>query len=509
MKKIAVILGMVVIFATCGQAKVNVVTKSLVMYPEKEMGKIVRVVFNTDDKGSFLFVIKDKNGNTVRTLSAGNVPAGQGFVEWDGKDFAGNTVNEGEYSVSIITGISWNIDETFGKNGSIGLETMEVKVTDPEKIIFKSAGEIKKISIGETEYYKTDNLAIAGPNYTVKDGIVQLNPTGGAKKDDVVKVEYYYPSFLENPWALDIDQEGNLYVLYRWQTESMKSPAVNLIKISPDGNRVITDFGSDGKIGPFTFHTSQVIVSEKEGKIYVAGSHDSGHGTGVFSLKTGAPFYSIGGYFGTGNPKTTFTPSGIALGPDTKIYIRFSAYDRTKEKDKGFLYTENPIAKRHSGYPPLIDNYWGPSMESSVPPDCFYASAYQSDIAKIKDTGTGFVELYYLSVPGNPVGMSFDRGTGLLYAALRTTTGEIAVIHDTGISLNELWRLRDKNLGPTHAVKIKGNNLYVIEDGTKPVGRILTGMEKVKIEPQGKNKITKYTLSFTEEKDVCRISVKK
>ncbi|HOK80133.1 MAG TPA: FlgD immunoglobulin-like domain containing protein, partial [bacterium] len=271
MKKIAVILGMVVIFATCGLAKVDVITKSLVVYPEKEIGKIVRIVFKTDEKGSFLFVIKDKNGNIIRTLSAGNVPAGQGFVEWDGKDFSGNTVSEGQYSVSIITDISWSIDESFGKNGSIGLETMEVRVTDPEKITFKLPGEIKKISIGETEYYKTDTLAIAGPNYIIKDGIVQLNPTGGAKKDDIVRVEYYYPSFLENPWAIDVDQAGNLYILYRWKTESMKSPAVTLVKISPDGNKVFEDFGSNGKIGPFPYHASQVIVSEKEGKIYVAG----------------------------------------------------------------------------------------------------------------------------------------------------------------------------------------------------------------------------------------------
>ncbi|MCM8817789.1 MAG: hypothetical protein NC913_09855 [Candidatus Omnitrophica bacterium] len=510
MKKICIFL-FVVIFVSMLQAKVNVITKSIVVYPEKEAGKIARIVFNTDTPGSFLFIIKDAKGNIVRTLSTGKINPGQAFVDWDGRDFSGNVVGEGEYSVSIVTGISWVPDEKFGKNGKIGLETMEIKVVDPEKITFKVPGEIKKITVGETEYYKTDNLSIAGPNYIIKEGNVQINPTGGAKKDDIVRVEYYDPFYLENPWALDVDEAGNLYVLYRWKTESMQYPATTLVKITPDGKKIVDDFGNGGKIGPFSGHASQVIVNEKEGRIYIAATHDSGHSTGVFSLKTGAFLYAIGGWFEGGkSPKTTRTPAGIVLGSDNKIYIRgFIAYDRTKEKDKGFLYGENPIAKRHSGYPPLIDNYWGPSMESCLEPDCFYASAYQSDIAKIKDTGTGFAELYHIYLNGSPVGMSFDTKTGLLFAALRTLKGEVGVLHDTGVSLNEMWRLKDNDLGPTHSVKIKGDYLYVIEDGISPVSRIFEAMKKANIEPLGKNRISRYKINFEQENDVCKVSVKK
>jgi len=514
MKKLVMFVYAVIVFSLASEAKVNVITKNLVVYPQKDVGNIARIVFDTDSEGSFLFLIKDSKGNIVRALPKAKIPAGQSYVDWDGKDFAGNFVSEGEYRVSIISGILWKIDDKFGKNGRIGLETAEFKITDPEKIIFKVPGEIKRITAGEVEYYKTDNLSIAGPNYIVKDGMVQLNPTGGAKKDDIVKIEYYYPCFLENPWTIDVDDAGNLYVVYKWKTESMKYPAGNLVKISSDGNKIVNDFGVNGKIGPFAGNYScQVLLNEKEGKIYIAGSHDSGHGTGVFSMNTGAFFYSIGGWFGGGkDPATTPFSSGISFGPENKIYIQpfsgFSAYDRTKEKEKGFLYRENAI-KRHSGYPPLIDNYFGPSMEKSFPENYFYAGLYQSDIAKIKDTGSGFVELYYAVVPGAPVGMSYDIKTGMLFAALRTVAGEIAVLCDDGLSLKEMWRLKDINLGCTHDVKLKGDSLYVVEDGISPGGRILQYMEKAKIDPKGKNRISKYKIIFEEEKDFCKISVKK
>ncbi|MCX7704994.1 MAG: hypothetical protein N2115_01885, partial [bacterium] len=151
MKKIFAGVALLMFWVLLCQAKIDLVTKSLTVYPEKETGKIARIVFNTDTAGSFLFIIKDAKGNTVRTLSAGKINPGQSYVDWDGKDFAGNIVSEGEYTVSIVSGISWTPDEKFGKKGRIGLETLEIKVTDPEKIIFKVPGEIKKIMVGATE----------------------------------------------------------------------------------------------------------------------------------------------------------------------------------------------------------------------------------------------------------------------------------------------------------------------------------------------------------------------
>jgi len=515
MKKIFFLCFLLSLAVSITQAKVSLITKDITIYPEKDTGKIARIVFNTDTPGAYLFLIKDEKGKIIRGLSTGKIEAGQHYVDWNGKDYADSIVPEGTYNVSIINNISLKIDETFGHKGRIGLETIEIKVSDPEKIICKVPGEIKRVFINDNECYKVDSFEISGSNYTFKDGIVQVNPASGVKKSDTIKIEYYYPCFLEDPWDLDIDANGDIYAIIRWQTETMKNSAGNLIKISSDGNKVIDDFAVKGKIGNFNGRVHlQVVVSDNENRIYICGSHDSGHGTGVFSLKTGAFLYSIGGWFDSSNPKTTYHPAGICLGPENKIYIRggtggnVSAYDRTKEKDKGFLYNM-PAVKRHSGYPPLVDNYFGPSMESSFPSDSFYITTYGSDICKIKDTGKEFVELYYTGINGAPVGISYDKNTGLIYAALRTLSGKIAVVHDNGFSINEMYIINDPELGPTHTVKQKGNYLYVVEDGIAPGGRILEAMEKSNIKPYGKNRISRYLIDFEQEQQTCSVTVKK
>jgi len=44
--------------------------------------------------------IKDKNGNTVRTIDEGAQPAGLSVNAWDGKDSNGNVVADGTYTIS-------------------------------------------------------------------------------------------------------------------------------------------------------------------------------------------------------------------------------------------------------------------------------------------------------------------------------------------------------------------------------------------------------------------------
>jgi hypothetical protein len=93
-----------------------------------------------------------------------------------------------------------------------------------------------------------------------------------------------------------------------------------------------------------------------------------------------------------------------------------------------------------------------------------------------------------------------DRRTNLLYAALRTAAGEVAVLSDDGLSLKEVARLKDAALGPTHAVRYWNGYLYVIEDGAAPVQRAA--------DTKGKNRLSRYRVVFVHETNLAAIERK-
>jgi flagellar basal-body rod modification protein FlgD len=45
--------------------------------------------------------VLDKEGNVVRTIEAGELPAGEQKVAWDGKDDKGKAAPEGDYTIEI------------------------------------------------------------------------------------------------------------------------------------------------------------------------------------------------------------------------------------------------------------------------------------------------------------------------------------------------------------------------------------------------------------------------
>ena len=281
----------------------------------------------------------------------------------------------------------------------------------------------------------------------------------------------------------------------------MRNYLGSLLKLSPDGRHLDKSFADSGILPAFS-PSNQILVSQQEKRIYIGGSRNDAWGTGVYSLEKGAFLYQIGGY--AGNDRKTTSTAGICLGKGSKIYIGGgSVYDRTKPLFEGYLANGLDL-KRHAAYPPVTSNYWGPCMEQAPEDDMFYFSSYGSDICKIQDTNLALSESYFAYVDGNPVGMSLDSTTHLLYAALRTAAGQVAVLFDDGLSLKEVTRLKDGELGTTHAVRYRDGYLYVVEDGARPIGYD-DYFKNAHIPAEGKNRLSRYRISFDKETDITVI----
>jgi len=512
MRKGLVALALAALLSATAQAGVKVLTPKLAFYPTRKAGRIARLVFETDKPGTFFFLVRDAGKNLARCLATGPVARGRHSVDWDGNDAAGKVVPVGTYTVSLATGIGWTLDKDFGFGGRIGKFAKEYTIADPRKTEVPLPGKPLAVSVGKTNYYKAENFDVAGPCYMLKDGKLILSPVSGATKGDKLRVEYYAPAYFQNPWDVAADPEAGVFVLLRWKEPGMRNYAGRILKLSPDGRSLDALFGANGIIPSFN-PSQQILLAPEERRLYIAGSGVSSHGVGVYSLRSGAPLYTIGGWFGgSKDPACTYTPAGIGLGTGNKIYIARAVsgvrvYDRTKEKKAGYLYGGRAIT-RHSGYAPLVHTYWGPCVESAVAPGAFYLTSYGSDITKVLDTGKALKDLYRVVIKGSPVGMSLNRDTGLLFAALRTVAGQVAVVADDGGKLREVARLDDPDLGPTHAVEYVGGLLYVVEDGLSPSGGTLTAMKRAKVPPQGKNRVSRYKIAFEAETQVAAIERK-
>ncbi len=94
--------------------------------------------------------IKAQGGLTVRTIELNNVPAGKHFVSWDGKNDAGNTVQEGEYTFEVQAYDSFGnkfapSKLVYGKIDSITLEGTSVKFgMGKTKFEFEKVTEVKE-----------------------------------------------------------------------------------------------------------------------------------------------------------------------------------------------------------------------------------------------------------------------------------------------------------------------------------------------------------------------------
>lgn len=65
-------------------------------------GKATAVTFTLpEDASTCLVNVLDSSGNIVRTVDTGAAKAGQVEFTWDGKDYDGNTLDDGQYQVAV------------------------------------------------------------------------------------------------------------------------------------------------------------------------------------------------------------------------------------------------------------------------------------------------------------------------------------------------------------------------------------------------------------------------
>ena len=67
-----------------------------------EDGAATSVTFTLpEDAATCLVNVLDSSGNIVRTVDLGSTTAGQVEFQWDGKDYDGNAVDDGQYQVAV------------------------------------------------------------------------------------------------------------------------------------------------------------------------------------------------------------------------------------------------------------------------------------------------------------------------------------------------------------------------------------------------------------------------
>lgn len=67
-----------------------------------ENGELSHASFSLEEGADVEIVIYDSNGGEINRLSMGELEAGYHDVDWDGKDSAGNTAEDGKYSFEVI-----------------------------------------------------------------------------------------------------------------------------------------------------------------------------------------------------------------------------------------------------------------------------------------------------------------------------------------------------------------------------------------------------------------------
>jgi len=459
----------------------------------QEESKELLISFKGKEKTFHAIVIRTAKGEWVCCVPADEVEPGKYEALWNGCDYKMHQMPSGVYKVHVCTGITWELDRSFGYDGRMGLRETKFIVSNTSNASFYVQGVICKVKINDCEYKLAHDFTSTETTYLMENNTIKINPVK-LKRSDIITISYYRPCFLENPWDLAVSPDGSIFILLRWRKMFGGFYPGSLVKIKPDGRTIDTTFGVYGEI-PWFQRANQVVLVPEENRLFIAGSAYGTYGTGSYKLDTGAYWFYIGGHWDSvKDPATTWWPTGICPGEGRKIYIGdLKVYDRTKPMKEGFLYSAN--VKTVIIRP-------GPSMEKAPEPDMFYLTGWTTGISKMKDTRSDVKEQYSLILPFKVIGVCLDLQRRFLFAGSRLPDGFVSVLYDSGSSIKEIARLEDRELTGIHTVRYHNGYLYVVEDSVSfsESGYCAEEMNVPRLTSTGKNRISRYIIKYGPEK---------
>ena len=309
-----------------------------------------------------------------------------------------------------------------------------------------------------------------------------------------------------NPCDVNVDADGSLYVLDRGVPEvidgkptgKLTSPR-GLYHFTADGTPLRNFDAGKSHCLPLPYCGNWFLLAE--GKIF--GVFAAWHTVDVLDRK-GTSLYTIGGWMPGTEPGDEKEgrhglggAQGAGLGREGKIYFRnrcgeqLKAFDRTKSKGEGWLFTFNTDSPPAAlNYAPISGCYIGPSMISDGK-SAVYATTVAHEVKRYDDTGTAFAYRYRYPGPlGDVIGLAVNRG--MLYVAERTPSARLYQFWDSKESLSKVFEFQDDLAGLRDvAVSPDGKSLYLLEDADnfgKNFGNV-----------QGKARLFKYVLGYAQE----------
>lgn len=269
-----------------------------------------------------------------------------------------------------------------------------------------------------------------------------------------------------NPWDLEVDSQGNLFVLDAGEGKELGY----VFKFSSTGVPLADFYASRHYV---TLGSAFAFTVAPNDDIFIGGS-------GVYQIhktnRRGEVLQLLGGYE-RGHPGVVRLSRGLATGPGTHVCCDTKVFEHGGTRDglDAFLYTfeSGPVP----GYPPGLGLYLSPRLASDQHGRLYFTN-FRNQLVCCRDTGYALEILYSAGKTGSgpgefllPLGPACD-GKGTVWIADRNNS-RIQRLADTGGDLPFMWAFGQPGSDPAkgefgapHAVAVSpdGQRLYVAED---------------------------------------------